>query len=250
MWSSPSSWIAQQKLKAKNQYKTLQAQRYKTTYILLNAEIQHIIEKIFNVLVSNTPKVKKKRKPNRLSRHRNPGGHWPAPAHLFTAAVILALALHIWKWRLWRTAQLEYTQQNLLFLQMANLTDCSMHAYELLFTEGIAPPILPLTQIGMPCQYHNFKLSQYHNVNGQCAISNTQGNAPSYSPLLLPGRPVPTFLLLANIGTASHTTYRYSIFIPDQRFHWSYLIPKIPMFLTIPLLTKDLIVFSHFIVKL
>ena len=43
-------------------------------------------------------------------------------------------------------------------------------------------------------------------------MSNTQGNAPSYSPLLLPGRPVPTFLLLANIGTASHTTYRYSIF--------------------------------------
>ena len=77
-------------------------------------------------------------------------------------------------------------------------------------------------------------------------MSNTQGNAPSYSPLLLPGRPVPTFLLLANIGTASHTTYRYSIFIPDQRFHWSYLIPKIPMFLTIPLLTKDLIVFFAF----
>ena len=96
-----------------------------------------------------------------------------------------------------------------------------------------APEILPLTQIGMPCQYHNFKLSQYHNVDGQYAMSNTQGNAPSYSPLLLPVRPVPTFLLLANIGTASHTTYRYSIFIPDQRFHWSYLIPKIPMFLTI-----------------
>ena len=114
-----------------------------------------------------------------------------------------------------------------------------------------APPILPLTQIRMPCQYHNFKLSQYHNVDGQYAISNTQGNAPSYSPLLLPGRPVPTFLLLANIGTASHTTYRYSISIPDQRFHWSYLIPNISRFLTIPLLlTKDLIVFSHFTVKL
>ena len=96
-----------------------------------------------------------------------------------------------------------------------------------------APPILPLTQIRMPCQYHNFKLSQYHNVDVQYAMSNTQGNAPSYSPLLQPVRPVPTFLLLANIGTASHTTYRYSIFIPDQRFHWSYLIPKIPMFLTI-----------------
>ena len=109
-----------------------------------------------------------------------------------------------------------------------------------------APTILPLTQIGMPCQYHNFKLSQYNNVDGQYAMSNTQGNAPSYSPLLLPVRPVPTFLLLANIGTTSHTTQGYSIFIPDQRFHCSYLIPNTPRFLTIPLLlTKDLIVFTN-----